>query len=112
MFHGRSTPASTVEREALAYVIYRAFLFIRMFADSRELPEGEKARLLSDLAEALHNVPMVMERYAKGHDADYLVSLFFRAFDAKWKHVAQAPKLESTFRSSIEEIRQREASHG
>jgi hypothetical protein len=105
MFHDHRSPASTVEREALCYLLYRAFLFIRLYS---AVPE--QTGLLSDLADAFHNVPIVIERYKGGHDAEYLVALFFRAFDAKWGHVSGAPRLESLYRSSVEAIRKRDAS--
>lgn len=108
MFQGSPSPAPDVEREALAYVLHRAFLFVRLFTVDPTMPEKERALLLSDLADALHNVPIVMERYGKGHDAGYLITLFFRSFDAKWKDVAGVPRLEEIYCSAVEAIARRD----
>ncbi|MES2697306.1 MAG: hypothetical protein V4773_27825 [Verrucomicrobiota bacterium] len=105
----KSIPAPHDIREALSNVLSQSFLFLRSAAGTQSLPETDKARLISELADALHVVPHVMEYHVEGHDSEYLISCFFRGFDRNWSRIAGVPRLEALYRSSLEQIRQRDS---
>lgn len=107
MFDGPPNPAPAAFREALAVVLHRSLVFIRNFSAADDFPHEQKVQILSDLGDALHNVPIVMERYHKGHDADYLITLLFRGFNQKWSTVPEVLRLEVIYTSTLEAIAKR-----
>ncbi len=109
IFPGNPSSAPQAVREALGHVLYCSFLFIRSIRGLVDIPKDKREDILHDLADALHNVPGVMERYHERHDAEYLLEHFFRPFDRKWKDQPGVLRLESMYISALEEVRQRSA---
>jgi hypothetical protein len=94
-------------REALTQVLYQGLVFIRNFSMAGDVPSETKCEMLSDLSDALHNVPFVMGRYEEGHDAEYLIAHFFKSFDSKWGGFEFTPCLESIYRETLNELRKK-----
>ena len=108
VFLSTPSPAPQVIREALGHVLYCSFLFIRCIRGLTDIPKDKREDILHDLADALHNVPGVMEHYHEKHDAEYLVAYFFRPFDRKWEDQRGVPRLESIYTTALKELEARE----
>jgi hypothetical protein len=78
MFHKPKTPAPEPYASAVLWVIYRVALFIRDEAHSIS-PEQ-----LSDLGDALHNVPESLCEYGHYFDERVIRDDYFKAYDEKW----------------------------
>ena len=108
VFLGTPSSAPQPIREALGHVLYCSFLFIRSIRGLTDIPKDKREDILHDLADALHNVPHVMEHYHEKHGSEYLLELFFRPFDRKWKDQPGVLRLESIYTTALKELEARE----
>jgi|SRR5579863_5867824 len=78
MFNKPKAPAPEPYASAALWVIYWVALYIRNCAHSIS-PEQ-----LSDLGDALHNVPESLTEYGHNFDEQVIRDVYFKAYDEKW----------------------------
>ena len=98
MFHGPKIAAPEPFASAALWVMYRAILEIRNNCNAMSKEQ------LSDLGEALHNIPISLTEYGRPLDEDAIRD-YLSTYDAKWAKSQHDMSLIASLDGSIDRVR-------
>ena len=85
---------------AALYLLYQVALFIRNYANEI------KQEQLSDLGDAIHNVPESLTEYGHYFDEQKIRDIYLAPYDQKWVKSAEDFSLLRTLDAGVERVRQ------
>ena len=100
MFHTPKSIAPEPYFSAALYLLYRVALFLRNHAN--EIRQEQ----LSDLGDAIHNVPASLTEYGHYFDEQVIREMYLATYDKKWAKTPDNFSLLRTLDAGIQRVEQ------